>query len=85
MAHNYDVGTKAWQPDVSEGWVASEVISKTERDGKTELVFELANGEVRMPTTCFKDMLTEEPCRRRGPYRSHQQISGMTTARNFLR
>lgn len=46
MAHNYDVGTKAWQPDVTEGWVASEVVSKTERDGKVKLVFQLANGEV---------------------------------------
>ena len=46
MAHNYDVGTKAWQPDATEGWVASEVISRTEDDGKVTLVFELANGEV---------------------------------------
>ena len=46
MAHNYDVGTKAWQPDATEGWVASEVVSKTERDGKVKLVFQLTNGEV---------------------------------------
>ena len=52
MAHNYDVGTKAWQPDVTEGWVASEVVSKTERDGKIKLVFQLANGEVRSKN-CF--------------------------------
>lgn len=46
MAHNYDVGTKAWQPDVTEGWVASEVISKTANGDKVSLVFSLANGEV---------------------------------------
>jgi myosin heavy subunit len=46
MAHSYDVGTKAWQPDPTEGWVASEVISKTADGDKVKLVFELANGEV---------------------------------------
>jgi myosin-5 len=46
MAHPYDVGTKAWQPDPTEGWVASEVISKTADGDKIKLVFELANGEV---------------------------------------
>ena len=46
MAHSYDVGTKAWQPDPTEGWVASEVISKTADGDKIKLVFELANGEV---------------------------------------
>ena len=46
MAHSYDVGTKAWQPDVTEGWVASEVISKTADGDKILLVFSLANGEV---------------------------------------
>ncbi|KFY20781.1 hypothetical protein V491_03434 [Pseudogymnoascus sp. VKM F-3775] len=45
MAHNYDVGTRAWQPDPTEGWVASEVISKTQDGDKFNLVFELANGE----------------------------------------
>jgi myosin-5 len=49
MAHNYDVGTKAWQPDATEGWVASEVVSKTENEGKVTLVFELVNGEVSSP------------------------------------
>jgi myosin V len=46
MAHNYDVGTKAWQPDAIEGWIGSEVISKTKTDDKVTLVFQLANGEV---------------------------------------
>lgn len=46
MAHSYDVGTKAWQPDITEGWVASEVTSKTVDGDKVTLVFGLANGEV---------------------------------------
>lgn len=46
MSHNYDVGTRAWQPDATDGWVASEVTSKTENGEKVTLVFELANGEV---------------------------------------
>ena len=47
MAHNYDVGTRAWQPDSTEGWVASEVESKNVQGDKVTLVFQLANGEVR--------------------------------------
>ena len=46
MAHNYDVGTRAWQPDPTEGWVASEVQSKRIQGDKVTLVFELGNGEV---------------------------------------
>lgn len=46
MAHNYDVGTRAWQPDITEGWVASEVKSKRTEGDKVTLVFELVNGEV---------------------------------------
>lgn len=46
MAHNYDVGTRAWQPDPTEGWVASELIEKKEEGDKLKLVFELENGEV---------------------------------------
>ncbi len=46
MAHSYDVGTKAWQPDAAEGWVASEVTSKKVEGDKIFLKFELANGEV---------------------------------------
>ena len=46
MAHNYDVGTRAWQPDPTEGWVASEVESKKIQGDKVVLVFQLANGEV---------------------------------------
>ena len=46
MAHTYDVGTKAWQPDSTEGWVASEVTEKKVRGDKVLLVFLLENGEV---------------------------------------
>lgn len=51
MAHNYDVGTRAWQPDPTEGWVASEVESKNIEGDKIKLVFQLANGEVTFPPT----------------------------------
>lgn len=47
MAATYDVGTRAWQPDPTEGWVASEVEQKTVDGDKVKLVFQLANGEVR--------------------------------------
>lgn len=45
MAATYDVGTKAWQPDPTEGWVASEVEQKIVDGDKVKLVFQLANGE----------------------------------------
>lgn len=46
MAHNYDVGTRAWQPDAAEGWIASEVESKDVRGDQVKLVFRLENNEV---------------------------------------
>lgn len=46
MSHTYDVGTKAWQPDATEGWVASEVKQKQVDGDKVKLVFTLENGEV---------------------------------------
>lgn len=51
MAHNYEIGTKAWQPDTTEGWVASELVSKTLNGDKYTLVFQLENGEVCYPAT----------------------------------
>lgn len=42
----FDVGTRAWQPDPVEGWVASEVVEKKVDGDKVTLVFQLANGEV---------------------------------------
>lgn len=47
MANNYEVGTAAWQPDPTEGWVASEVKEKNVDGDKVTLVFMLENGEVR--------------------------------------
>ncbi len=46
MAHNYDVGTKAWQPDPTEGWVPSEVTAKTIDGDKIKLTFTLESGQV---------------------------------------
>lgn len=53
MAHIYEVGTRAWQPDPDEGWVASEVKEKLVDGDKVQLIFELENGEVGLdaPTT----------------------------------
>jgi myosin-5 len=42
----YEVGTKAWQPDATEGWIASEVEEKIVQGDKVKLVFRLATGEV---------------------------------------
>lgn len=47
MASTYDVGTRAWQPDAAEGWVASELVSKDIEGSKAKLVFKLDNGETR--------------------------------------
>ncbi|KAM7217863.1 myosin-2 [Rhypophila decipiens] len=47
MSESYDVGTRAWQPDATEGWVASEVVKKTVNGDKVQLVFELENGETK--------------------------------------
>ncbi|KAI9795542.1 MAG: Myosin type-2 heavy chain 1 [Candelina submexicana] len=47
MAHSYDVGTRAWQPDAAEGWISSEVEQKTVEGDKVKLVFLLANGETK--------------------------------------
>lgn len=47
MAHSYEVGTAAWQPDPTEGWVSSEVTEKTVDGDKVTLIFTLENGEVR--------------------------------------
>lgn len=46
MAHIYEVGTRAWQPDPTEGWLASEVKEKLVDGDKVQLIFELENGEV---------------------------------------
>lgn len=46
MSESYDVGTRAWQPDPTEGWVASEVVKKSVDGSKVTLQFQLENGEV---------------------------------------
>jgi hypothetical protein len=46
MSDSYEVGTKAWQPDSTEGWVPSEVEQKVVTGEKVKLVFRLENGEV---------------------------------------
>ena len=48
MVHEYDVGTRAWQPDSTEGWVASELVSKNVEGATAKLVFQLENGDVRV-------------------------------------
>ena len=47
MANIYEVGTGAWQPDPTEGWVSSEVKEKLVDGDNVTLVFVLENGEVR--------------------------------------
>ena len=46
MAQLYDVGTRAWQPDPTDGWVASEVVDRTIVGDNVKLVFKLDSGEV---------------------------------------
>lgn len=70
MAHSYDVGTRAWQPDATEGWVASEVEAKNVQGDKVKLVFQLATGEVCF-ALCLRLLIgmpaTHSPLRRRKP------------------
>lgn len=51
MAHIYDIGTRAWQPDTTEGWVASAVVEKQITEDKVKLVFQLENGETKAVET----------------------------------
>ena len=51
MSNQYDVGTKAWQTDQAEGWVASEVTKKIVNGDNVKLVFTLENGEVSITRT----------------------------------
>jgi myosin heavy subunit len=61
MAETYDVGTRAWQPDATEGWVGSEVVKKTVQGSKVVLQFKLENGEVRIHLHGkFKLMMTRK-------------------------
>ncbi|CAI6333349.1 unnamed protein product [Periconia digitata] len=51
MAHIFDIGTRAWQPDTAEGWVASELTDKQINGDKVTLVFTLENGETKTVET----------------------------------
>jgi myosin-5 len=46
MSESYEVGTRAWQPDQTEGWVPSEVEQKIVQGDKVRLIFRLDSGEV---------------------------------------
>lgn len=48
MSSLYEIGTRAWQPDPTEGWVASEVEQKIVDGDKVKLVFRLESGDVRI-------------------------------------
>ncbi|KAF7562571.1 hypothetical protein G7046_g1555 [Stylonectria norvegica] len=48
MASTYDVGTRAWQPDAAEGWIASELVTKDVDGPKAKLVFQLENGQTKI-------------------------------------
>ncbi|KAL1619479.1 Myosin type-2 heavy chain 1 [Neofusicoccum ribis] len=54
MSHLYDVGTRAWQPDPTEGWVASEVEQKVVDGDKVKLVFRLDSGEEKVIETTIE-------------------------------
>ncbi|KAK5663078.1 hypothetical protein OQA88_6494 [Cercophora sp. LCS_1] len=56
MSESYDVGTRAWQPDTTEGWVASQVAKKTVDGSKVTLVFELENGETKNLEVSLEDL-----------------------------
>ncbi|KAF9882966.1 Myosin type-2 heavy chain 1 [Aspergillus nanangensis] len=59
MAHNYEVGTRAWQPDPVEGWIASEVTDKLVDGDKVQLVFSLDNGETKTLETTQAELQTD--------------------------
>lgn len=57
MTSNYEVGTRAWQPDPTEGWVPSELVSKNVDGDKATLVFQLENGEVILSVRGCRDAI----------------------------
>ncbi|KAK3905406.1 hypothetical protein C8A05DRAFT_12755 [Staphylotrichum tortipilum] len=56
MSESYDVGTRAWQPDPTEGWVASEVVRKSVDGSKVVLEFKLENGETKKLEVALEDL-----------------------------
>ncbi|KAF2637856.1 myosin-2 [Massarina eburnea CBS 473.64] len=51
MAHIFELGTRAWQPDTTEGWVGSEVTAKEVDGDKVKLTFTLESGETKVVDT----------------------------------
>ncbi|PHH51707.1 Myosin-2 [Ceratocystis fimbriata CBS 114723] len=47
MVQTFEIGTRAWQPDATDGWVASELIAKTEEGANVKLTFKLESGETK--------------------------------------
>jgi len=80
MAHSYEIGTRAWQPDVEEGWTASEVEEKRVDGEKVTLVFRLANGEVRLDSRIQKEKQTLIYTRRNRSRRQSPQYRTTMTA-----
>ncbi|KAJ5081400.1 hypothetical protein NUU61_009664 [Penicillium alfredii] len=56
MAHIFEVGTRAWQPDPTDGWLASELKEKLVDGEKVQLVFELENGETKTIETTQSEL-----------------------------
>jgi myosin-5 len=80
MSHTYEVGTQAWQPDPTEGWVASEVEQKIVDGDNVKLVFLLENGEVcRQQLEHASTSQTDRKCFIR-PKRSRRLLPRSTTA-----
>lgn len=85
MAHLYDVGTRAWQPDNVEGWIGSEVIEKTVNGENVQLVFRLLDNEEEVSlkkirfenTKVEQSMLTRYSINRRGRFRPRSMYSSM--------
>ena len=84
MAHNYDIGTRAWQPDAVDGWVASEVVLKDVKRDRVKLVFRLESEEVCLPLKLSTGCISHGICLRQltfwtsgEDYRNH--FSGFTS------
>ena len=92
MAHTYEVGTRAWQPDPTEGWLASEVKEKLEDGEKVQLIFELENGEVGVleywaldAQSCLLSFLGLLTLSRQEPWRPRRPSCRSITTPNYLR
>ncbi|KAK9463558.1 P-loop containing nucleoside triphosphate hydrolase protein, partial [Lipomyces oligophaga] len=59
MASRFEVGTRCWQPDDSEGWVAAEIKSKSIDGDKVTLEIALENGNINTVICAIKDFEDE--------------------------